>query len=286
MAGESARESARRQREKAERLQRSAELWERGADGEQRTAEVLSQLPPEWTVFHDLHWPGRQFANVDHVVVGPPGVFVVDSKNWSGTVTVKDDVLRQNSYRREQEVASVAEAALAVGQLVPLLRIDLVRAVLCFVGDRQLSGWARDVMVTSTDTVVSMLLSRPAALSPQELTRVCLDLDASLRPARERLAPVPRPATVRTAAKFPKAPSPSGSPRRAKKSSRSSGPSLLSSGVALLAILAFLYVPGVRTAVTDAVTGLIIDTPSSPQIPGPHEKKGPGQKKAAHPKHK
>ncbi len=47
MAGESARETARRQREKAERLHRSAELWERGADGEQRTADVLSQLPAD-----------------------------------------------------------------------------------------------------------------------------------------------------------------------------------------------------------------------------------------------
>lgn len=38
MAGESARESARREREKAARLQRSAELWERGADRERATA--------------------------------------------------------------------------------------------------------------------------------------------------------------------------------------------------------------------------------------------------------
>lgn len=63
MAQESAREMARRQRERAERLAQSAEAWERGADGEAATARALDALPPsEWTVFHDVRWPGRQRA--------------------------------------------------------------------------------------------------------------------------------------------------------------------------------------------------------------------------------
>lgn len=45
MAGESARELARRQREKAERLTRSATLWERGAEGEEATADAR---PAPW----------------------------------------------------------------------------------------------------------------------------------------------------------------------------------------------------------------------------------------------
>lgn len=122
MAGESAHESARRQREKAERLLRSAELHEKGAEGERVTAAVLDRLPgEEWTVIHDVRWPGRRFANVDHVVIGPSGVFVVDSKNWSGRIEVRDQVLRQNGYKREPAVAGAAEAALAVARLVPLL---------------------------------------------------------------------------------------------------------------------------------------------------------------------
>ena len=123
MAGESARELARRQREKAERLTRSATLWERGAEGEEATAEALAQLPGgSWTVFHDVKWPGRRYANVDHIVVGPPGVFVIDSKNWSGDVSITDGVLRQNKWSRERTVAAAAEAGLAVSRLVPLLR--------------------------------------------------------------------------------------------------------------------------------------------------------------------
>ena len=120
MAGESARESARRQREKAARLQRSAELWERGADGEQATAAALDALPKDtWTVFHDVHWPGRKYANVDHVAVGPSGIFVIDSKNWSGMITIRDNVLRQSGRAREDAVVGAAEAALAVARVAP-----------------------------------------------------------------------------------------------------------------------------------------------------------------------
>ncbi len=155
MAGESARAVAQRQRAKAERLARSATLWERGAEGEEATAGALGQLPSgTWTVFHDVKWPGRRYANVDHIVVGPPGVFVIDSKNWSGQVAVKDGVLRQDGRSREKDVAAAAEAGLAVARLVPLLEPHLVHPVLCFVRDDELSGWARDVMVCSTSNVV------------------------------------------------------------------------------------------------------------------------------------
>lgn len=42
-----------------------------------------------WTITHDLELPGA--GNVDHLAVGPPGVFVLDSKAWSGVVAVDQD---------------------------------------------------------------------------------------------------------------------------------------------------------------------------------------------------
>lgn len=100
MAGESAREFARRQREKAERHARVADMYERGADGESATALALDTLQTHgWKTFHDVRWPGRQRANIDHIAVGPGGVFVIDSKNWSGDVRVVGEVLHHGSWR-------------------------------------------------------------------------------------------------------------------------------------------------------------------------------------------
>jgi hypothetical protein len=65
------------------------ERWGAGAEGERRTARTLRPLLRSgWHVVHDLDWPGA--GNVDHLVVGPGGVFVLDSKAWSGVVSVDD----------------------------------------------------------------------------------------------------------------------------------------------------------------------------------------------------
>ncbi len=57
-----------------------------GAAGERRTAAALRPLQREgWEVRHDL---AGATGNIDHVVIGPPGVFLLDSKNWSGEVII------------------------------------------------------------------------------------------------------------------------------------------------------------------------------------------------------
>lgn len=242
MAGESASDAARRMREKAERLARSAERWERGAAGERVTAAVLAGLPrTEWTVFHDVRWPGRRLANVDHVAIGPPGVFVIDSKNWSGSVGVRDNVLRHNGRKREPTVANAAEAALAVAGLTRLVGPDLVFPVLCFVRDEQITGWARDVMVCSTANLQQMLLTRPRVLEADVRRQVCLDIDASLRDATE---PVSR-ATGRAGRGDPSGPQTSGPAAAARRPRRrgTSRTGLVAKLLVVVALIAALLSP-------------------------------------------
>ena len=186
MAGESAGAYARRQRERGERLIRAAERWERGAAGEAETATHLEALRAQgWVVFHDVRWPGRPRANIDHIAVGPGGVFVIDSKNWAGSIAVPDDVLLQNGRRRESAVVGAGEAALAITGILGNLPAT---GVLCFVRDEAVAGWARDVMVCSTSTLADMLTSRPQVLHPSAVARVAGQLSSRLssasRPAK------------------------------------------------------------------------------------------------------
>ena len=61
-----------------------------GAAAERRTERALGPLAHVgWTITHDLELPGA--GNIDHLAVGLPGVFVLDSKAWSGVVTVDHD---------------------------------------------------------------------------------------------------------------------------------------------------------------------------------------------------
>lgn len=235
MAGESAREMARRQRERAERLARSAEAWERGADGEAATARALDALPSsEWTVFHDVRWPGRQRANIDHVAVGPGGVFVIDAKNWSGSVRVDDNVLRQNGRQRETAVVGAAEAGLAIASMGTAARQCAVTPVLCFVRDEPITGWARDVMVCSTANIVTMLSTRPVVLDAEAIRMTTTHLDLGFRAAAQRVTPyLERRFVPRTSRQS--------QPRRRKRSS--SKPSSMMGpliGLGLMAMLAIV----------------------------------------------
>jgi hypothetical protein len=190
MAGKSAEDLARRQREKAGRLLRSAERWEQGASGERATGEVLDRLQAEgWTVFHDVRWPGRERANIDHVVVGPPGVFVIDSKNWSGRIEVRDGTFRAHGRRQDKTVAAAGEAASAVTALMGPPAAATTRSVLCFVRDEPVVGWSRDVMLCSTANLYEILAGRPRVLDDHHVRLAALELSVAFRAGAETAPP-------------------------------------------------------------------------------------------------
>ena len=83
------------------------------------TAEALAQLPGEWTVFHDIPWPGRRDATIEHVAVGPGGVFVIDTAESSGRLQVRRDVLRRNGRLRDGSATAVTQASEACSSWCP-----------------------------------------------------------------------------------------------------------------------------------------------------------------------
>jgi len=265
MAGESASDAARRMREKSERLARSADLWEQGAAGERATADVLSGLPStEWTVFHDLPWPGRRYANVDHVVVGPPGVFVIDSKNWSGAITVKDQILRQNNRSREKTVVGAVESALAVSGTIHIVGPDHVHPVICFVREGPITGRARNVLICSTANVLNLLLTRPRQLDAATVRRVCLELSLAARDARESgTTSRSRKSSARSVTPGRPATSPKGRSPRSRKSG--AGARLLAGLVVAIAMIGAAISPLPRLVAEWYVEVLTSDDSGSTQ---------------------
>lgn len=62
------------------------ENWQSGAWGEQATAKALRPLEDAgWIVLHDLPVGA---GNIDHIAVGPGGVYLLDSKRLGGAVSV------------------------------------------------------------------------------------------------------------------------------------------------------------------------------------------------------
>jgi hypothetical protein len=96
-----------------------ARTWQRGATGERRTARLLDRLTRDgFVVFHDLAMPGSP-ANVDHLVIGPSGVFVIDSKQWTGSVHQGvDGLVWHNHYRLDRTLETVRWEAQQVSRIL------------------------------------------------------------------------------------------------------------------------------------------------------------------------
>jgi hypothetical protein len=67
----------------------TTEAWAKGARGEQVVAQRLARdLPNGVVLIHDRTVPGGR-ANIDHIAVGPAGIFILDAKNMSGRVEAR-----------------------------------------------------------------------------------------------------------------------------------------------------------------------------------------------------
>lgn len=107
--------------------------WRKGAIGEQAVGRRLDRLPHErWAVVHDVTI-GSRGANLDHLVIGAPGVFAVNTKHLSGTVTVYDRAILRNGQKTDFVVKALREArtvqsrmGAALGRPVPVWSVIVV----------------------------------------------------------------------------------------------------------------------------------------------------------------
>lgn len=140
--------------------------WQKGAAGEESAGRTFQRLVEDgFQVLHDRRKPGTKW-NIDHVVVGPRGVYVIDAKHYSGRLEVRStgNFFRPGPNRvfvkgraRDKRVTAmdwqvewIREAA---GDLIDQYG-GVIRPVLCFMGVEtdlfqkpQLVG-ANDVLVT------------------------------------------------------------------------------------------------------------------------------------------
>ncbi|MGY4543834.1 hypothetical protein ACVWY0_003777 [Arthrobacter sp. UYNi723] len=188
-AGDGAAEQPRLAAERVQRLkrqldqaERATKSWDAGAEGERLVADRLSRLIPHgWYLLNDVHWPGRPKANLDHVLVGPGGVVVVDAKNWTGEVRVAAGVLWQGRFARTQSVdGALAQCAAVASVLAPPHR-RFVRPLICLTWQPDLFGITNsDVAVAGADRVVAAVLALPPVLDQQTVVGLYAHLGEQL----------------------------------------------------------------------------------------------------------
>jgi hypothetical protein len=155
--------------------------WQRGARGERQTARLLDRLGRDgYQVFHDLAMPGS-LANIDHLVVGPSGVFVIDSKQWTGQVHQSaDGLIWHNHYRLDRALATIRWQALTLGRLLGIP----VAPLLCVHHAHVQGGGLRAQGVAIVPaTLLRSALGFDRVLSDAEVELYAATAKARLRPA-------------------------------------------------------------------------------------------------------
>jgi len=148
-----------------------AVAWRRGAAGERRTARLLGPLERHgWAVLHDLAVPGSR-VNIDHLVIGPGGVFVIDSKQYRGRLQLDPSgrlwhgrhplapAVRAASWEADQAAQVLPDPGTAV---VPIVAVHGVQV-----------PWGKVVMdgvrVVTARRLPSMLRQLPVVLGPKRV---------------------------------------------------------------------------------------------------------------------
>ena len=153
------------------RLSSDAVAWRRGAAGERRTARLLHPLERHgWAVLHDLAIPGSR-ANLDHLVIGPGGVFVIDSKQYRGCLQLDPSGrLWHGRYPLAPSLQAVSFEADQAAQVLPDPGVVVVPIVA--VHGAQVP-WGKVVMegvpVVAARRLPSLLRALPVVLGPERV---------------------------------------------------------------------------------------------------------------------
>ena len=155
------------------RVHTDERAWRRGAAGERVTAWWLGRLPDGWHLFNDVP-VGQRGANIDHVVIGPAGVFTINAKNLTGKVWVSPTEVRHNGHRTDFLRKSVYEATRASKLLSAATETNVdVQPVLAILADDwTIVGRPADVFVGPPRGVKDRLRRLEPTLSTRDVTLI------------------------------------------------------------------------------------------------------------------
>jgi len=94
--------------------------FRKGATGEAIVGFALDNFPDEFRVIHDLTTP---YGNVDHVVIGPTGAYIIDTKNWKGVVAAdgNGELLLNGKPTQKPEIKNLTRRIMSIKEKIKVL---------------------------------------------------------------------------------------------------------------------------------------------------------------------
>ncbi|MFA5714495.1 MAG: nuclease-related domain-containing protein [Candidatus Paceibacterota bacterium] len=89
--------------------------WGRGAGAELIVKKSLMSLNDYYRVISDFH-PGEW--NIDHICIGPTGIFAIEVKAHKGTISYSDGKLKRNNQELGNFLGQAKEGSVFLNQLI------------------------------------------------------------------------------------------------------------------------------------------------------------------------
>lgn len=151
--------------------------WARrvGAKGEEKVGDQLSTLGPEWHVLHAVE-VGAHGRDMDHVVIGPPGVITVNTKRIPGGEASVMAHMVMVDGRRTEHLRTSRFGANRATQLLSAAcgrRVAATAAIVFVDLDAfTMKEMPLDVHVTTLRRLVPWLTSLPTSLGPDDVADI------------------------------------------------------------------------------------------------------------------
>ena len=159
----------------ADPLTRDNYPWYKGALGEIAVGEILERLGPEWTVLHAVP-VGAGASDIDHVLIGPGGVFTLNTKNHAGqSVWVAGRTLMVSGKKQRHLYNASHEAARAAKLLTRGVKAAVeVTGVVVVVAPKSMTVRERpsEVAVVTDRQLLRWLSDRPNVLTPRQAAAI------------------------------------------------------------------------------------------------------------------
>ena len=155
-----------------------AESWLMGAAGEQAVAATLDGLPVAWSALHSIPLgdPDSPTGDLDHLVIGPGGVFVINAKHHPGqAVLVKGDMVMVARHAQPYVAGARRDAMTVAVRLSAAVGTPItVTPAVVFVGADEvvIKFPPRDTMITTRGQLLDALTRRRVALDAPTLTAI------------------------------------------------------------------------------------------------------------------
>ena len=169
---------------------RSRKNRDPGYAGERNTAHQLKFIGPEYRVFNGRRVRSRTGSQeIDHIVVGPNGVFHIESKNWSGDIRFTEQGVERDKEKHEGD--PTAQLYRHEYVLKELLRAHHLKAdvtgILCFTHENcRLVGRSPAFETLKLDRLVHFIKNyRPKTpLTPRQVEEIADLIGRNSTPSR------------------------------------------------------------------------------------------------------